>query len=364
MRSKKIISVGIAAVMSLAIAMPVFAQGNENRDYQAIQDERDQRKQRDLLEGFLKNYPNSAHRPDFDIQLITLYYGNKDWAQMIKLADNFVQQQGTADAKSKSNFFTLAMEGARQLGNTNKFNEYADRALTADPNNMSVLMTLSRNLSENPPADGAARTAALDKALGYAQKAQKAPKPDKMTDAEWQSTQNRVHGILGVIYFNQGKWEESANELAEYLKTNPTDGVNQYRYGAAMFSQVQATLSNLQALNNDAQLAQKAERDLGPYIDRMNARTKEFEAQRDITIDAMAKKNTVLIAVRDHGPGMTQQFVNEELFRPLKSTKRGGFGIGGYQVRELMRDLGGDVTVESKVGEGTCVTLSLPLVQK
>jgi len=44
--------------------------------------------------------------------------------------------------------------------------------------------------------------------------------------------------------------------------------------------------------------------------------------------------------------------------------KRGGFGIGGYQVRELMRDLGGDVTVESVVGRGTCVTLSLPLVQK
>ena len=59
---------------------------------------------------------------------------------------------------------------------------------------------------------------------------------------------------------------------------------------------------------------------------------------------------------------MTQQFINEELFRPLKSTKRGGFGIGGYQVRELMRDLGGDVTVESVVGEGTCVTLVLPLV--
>jgi signal transduction histidine kinase len=61
---------------------------------------------------------------------------------------------------------------------------------------------------------------------------------------------------------------------------------------------------------------------------------------------------------------MTQQFVNEELFRPLKTTKRGGFGIGGYQVRELMRDLGGDVTVESAVGQGTCVTLSLPLVQQ
>ena len=83
-----------------------------------------------------------------------------------------------------------------------------------------------------------------------------------------------------------------------------------------------------------------------------------------VKINATTAGNTVLIAISDQGPGMTQQFVNEELFRPLKSTKRGGFGIGGYQVRELMRDLGGDVTVDSVVGRGTCVTLSLPLVQK
>jgi signal transduction histidine kinase len=83
-----------------------------------------------------------------------------------------------------------------------------------------------------------------------------------------------------------------------------------------------------------------------------------------VKIDASAGKNALEIAVLDQGSGMTQQFVNEELFRPLKSTKRGGFGIGGYQVRELMRDLGGDVTVESTVGKGTCVTLSLPLVLK
>jgi signal transduction histidine kinase len=83
-----------------------------------------------------------------------------------------------------------------------------------------------------------------------------------------------------------------------------------------------------------------------------------------VKITATTAGNTFLIAVSDQGPGMTQQFVNEELFRPLKSTKRGGFGIGGYQVRELMRDLGGDVAVDSVVGQGTCVKLSLPLVQK
>jgi signal transduction histidine kinase len=84
-------------------------------------------------------------------------------------------------------------------------------------------------------------------------------------------------------------------------------------------------------------------------------------AGKAVDIDVTASKNTVQIAVSDQGSGMTQQFINEELFRPLKSTKRGGFGIGGYQVRELMRDLGGDVTVESKLGQGTRVTLLLPL---
>ena len=98
MHSKRLVSVGLAALMSLAIAIPAFAQNNENKDFQAIQDERDQRKQRDLLVDFLKNYPNSQHRPDFDLQLMTLYYGNRDWAQMVKLADTFVQQQGTCPA--------------------------------------------------------------------------------------------------------------------------------------------------------------------------------------------------------------------------------------------------------------------------
>jgi putative PEP-CTERM system histidine kinase len=83
-----------------------------------------------------------------------------------------------------------------------------------------------------------------------------------------------------------------------------------------------------------------------------------------VAIDVAAGKSTVQITVADQGYGMTQQFINEELFRPLKTTKRGGFGIGGYQVRELMRDLGGDVTVESIVGEGTRVSLILPLVSQ
>lgn len=68
----------------------------------------------------------------------------------------------------------------------------------------------------------------------------------------------------------------------------------------------------------------------------------------------------VRVSVRDHGQGMTPEFLAHELFRPLHTTKKKGLGIGAYQAREMMRKLGGDIEVQSKVGEGTTVLLFLP----
>ena len=82
-----------------------------------------------------------------------------------------------------------------------------------------------------------------------------------------------------------------------------------------------------------------------------------------VEISVSTALDVVRIDITDHGPGMTDAFVTEELFRPLRSTKEGGFGIGAYQARELMRDLGGDVLVKSKIGTGTRVTLTLPWPQ-
>jgi len=72
--------------------------------------------------------------------------------------------------------------------------------------------------------------------------------------------------------------------------------------------------------------------------------------------------NEIRVLVEDRGPGMTPQFIANELFRPLKTTKAQGFGIGAFQAREIMRDLGGDIDIRSKVGEGTSVALCLPAI--
>ena len=53
-----------------------------------------------------------------------------------------------------------------------------------------------------------------------------------------------------------------------------------------------------------------------------------------------------LIDIIDAGPGMTPQFVRDELFRPFRTSKAEGSGIGAYQARELVRGAGGDDRAE------------------
>jgi putative PEP-CTERM system histidine kinase len=68
-----------------------------------------------------------------------------------------------------------------------------------------------------------------------------------------------------------------------------------------------------------------------------------------------------VIEVEDSGCGMDEQFVRERLFRPFDSTKGTGMGIGAYECREYIRELGGQVEVSSEPSRGTTFQLMLPL---
>lgn len=70
-----------------------------------------------------------------------------------------------------------------------------------------------------------------------------------------------------------------------------------------------------------------------------------------------------LIDIADEGPGMTPEFVRDGLFRPFRTSKPGGSGIGAYQARELLREAGGDLVVITRPGAGTTMRLLLPAVE-
>ena len=71
-------------------------------------------------------------------------------------------------------------------------------------------------------------------------------------------------------------------------------------------------------------------------------------------------RNVVTLTVRDTGVGMDEAFIRERLFKAFQTTKSKGLGIGMFQCRESVESLGGTISVESKLGEGTTFTVALP----
>lgn len=68
-----------------------------------------------------------------------------------------------------------------------------------------------------------------------------------------------------------------------------------------------------------------------------------------------------IIEVIDSGCGMSAEFVRNRLFKPFVSTKPGGFGIGAFEARELVRAMRGRIEVESREGLGTRFVVRLAL---
>ncbi len=82
-----------------------------------------------------------------------------------------------------------------------------------------------------------------------------------------------------------------------------------------------------------------------------------------VALRLLRRGEVAAMEIEDQGKGMDESFVREELFKPFRSTKTAGYGIGAYQARELVRELGGTLTVASRVGQGTLVTISMPVMR-
>jgi len=57
---------------------------------------------------------------------------------------------------------------------------------------------------------------------------------------------------------------------------------------------------------------------------------------------------------------MSEEFVRDSLFVPLRTTKPKGLGIGLYQVKSIVEALGGRIRDESWPDQGTTFWVDLP----
>lgn len=86
-------------------------------------------------------------------------------------------------------------------------------------------------------------------------------------------------------------------------------------------------------------------------------------AIRTQAISSEGDKNYLIVEVQDSGPGISEE-EREKLFRHFEQTSTGvkkgtGTGLGLALSRELALLMGGDITVSSKVGEGSIFTFKI-----
>jgi len=84
----------------------------------------------------------------------------------------------------------------------------------------------------------------------------------------------------------------------------------------------------------------------------------------EIRISTIQKDGWVCISVQDNGCGMSREFIEQSLFRPFKTTKKQGMGIGLYQSKIIIEAHHGKIEVESEEGRGTTFRVFLPIAGK
>ena len=79
----------------------------------------------------------------------------------------------------------------------------------------------------------------------------------------------------------------------------------------------------------------------------------------EVRVSLSQQENYAVIEIRDNGTGMSDEFIREKLFSPFVSTKVAGMGIGVFETKEYVQELGGSLEVSSSPLNGTVFKINL-----
>jgi signal transduction histidine kinase len=160
--------------------------------------------------------------------------------------------------------------------------------------------------------------------------------------------------VRGLVAFARGepgqKWPEDANRVLERARDLTAAGAAQHR------ATVELELSEAPVPIRASPIA--LEQALVNII--QNAIESRPEAR--VRLRAERRGETVRIAVRDDGRGVDGEAIRR-LFDPFFTTRaaEGGTGLGLSVAHRIIADHGGTIEVDSRPGEGTLVSVVLPL---
>ncbi len=97
----------------------------------------------------------------------------------------------------------------------------------------------------------------------------------------------------------------------------------------------------------------------------MNLMLNAIEAMRNggtLSIATSETGETVQLKISDTGPGIGEEEA-KKIFEPFYTTKAQGLGLGMPYASKIVEQHGGTISVASKLGEGTTISITLPAAQ-
>ncbi|MFD2370483.1 ATP-binding protein [Brevibacillus sp. GCM10020057] len=129
-------------------------------------------------------------------------------------------------------------------------------------------------------------------------------------------------------------------------------------------------LINAEALLHGIEILDRCDPETRVHVDveqlkqiLLNLMKNSIEAMKEggiLTIESRLDEQSVHLHVRDTGEGISPEYL-VRIFDPFFSLKEDGTGLGLPITRRMVENHGGDIHVNSKLGEGTEIIISLPL---
>lgn len=317
---KRIAFWGLPILLIGILATPSFGQdikwkdNKEYDDYIAVYNQKDDVQKAALAEKFFVDHKDADPVALTQVyQMMVLSYARaSNWAKTLEALERMNIAPKLTDA-DKLNYYRIGMLASANMKNNAKTQEYAEKVLATNANDLNALVTLSSLLSQTLPTEERAKQAQLTKTLDLTNRALAQPRPNNTPDAQWNPIQVQLHQTACLVLLNQGKHSESIGECQAALKLNAKDSYSWYLIGLsnkAMLVDLVKKYEDATKKYNDNRTADQITVDDLRAV--MQGAEKIASDKRDETLDAFAR------AVAAGGPAATP--AREELQKIFTGT--------------------------------------------
>jgi tetratricopeptide (TPR) repeat protein len=267
--SKTLLSILFIAGMVLA-PIKVWAQEPTEEEYKSLTDiqaEKDVTKKAELIFSFLKEKPKTAYKPNVVAEYqksIMELRSEKKWNQIVTMGEKFMDvvpgddftEKALTEAYAETNNMKgfaaygekayaqkpsaeLAMAIARayqKLGNDAKYNQWREKVLAQDPENIDILIDMTQRYSASQN---------LPQALKYARICLKAlPTAKKPAEIDAQAWKNKVdagyavsYGVIGANAYQNNNFTEAITNFSNSVRYYKNNDSAYYHMGLSYWRQ-------------------------------------------------------------------------------------------------------------------------------